>query len=388
MNSAGVPRRLRFALGPWLLQPGLLFASLVTACLLGEGLSRLVLDRVDYLAVDPVFDSVLGHRLPPRAAGHDAWGFRNHDVPESAEVVTIGDSQTYGVSAPASLSWPAQLSRLTGHRVYNLGMGGYGPVQYEQLLRSRALQLHPAVVVIGFYFGNDVWDAYRTVYGLHYWAGLRREGIPTITDSVQSSPGRDVFLGSVRDWLARHSVLYRVISFTAVGGIARGLDFSARDHRSGIVPFQHPMTGDRTGFTPLLRLKALNLADPAVQEGLRLSLERLERISEECRVAKVPLLVALIPTKERVYAPWIARASDLRERDAFLALLRNESEVSRQVRNRLQHLGVSYLDLEMPLRKAVAGQAIFPASEDGHFNGGGYAVIAQAVANAIRPWLP
>jgi hypothetical protein len=363
-------------------------ASFLIAGMLAEGASRIILDRVDYLAVAPVYDSILGVRLTPHAAGHDEWGFRNRLVPETADVVTIGDSQTYGISAPARLSWPAQLGKLTGRRVYNLALGGYGPVQYEELLRTRALRLHPAVVVVGLYYGNDLWDAYRTVYGLRYWMALRRSVLPAISDSVPVAPRRNVFGAPLRDWLARNSVVYRLISFTLIGSYARGGEFAVRNPGEGIVRFQLPWSGTHTGFTPLARLEALNLEDSTVNEGLRLSLDRLERIAAECRGAGVHLLVALIPTKERVFSPWLAGRGDLREQDAFRALLRNETEANRRVRERLDSLGVRYVDLEAPLRDAANRTAIYPTNEDGHPNGDGYAVIAHAVAHAIRDWLP
>lgn len=372
----------------WWPQAGLLTASLLTGGMLAEGASRVVLNRVDYLAVDPVYDSILGLRLAPHAAGHDAWGFRNRIVPETADVVTIGDSQTYGISAPASLSWPAQLANLTGRRVYNMALGGYGPVQYEELLRTRALRLHPSVIVVGLYYGNDLSDAYRTVYGLRHWAALRRNGFPAVSDSLPVPPRRDVFAAPFRDWLARHSVVYRLVTFTVIGGYARGAEFAVRNPTEGIVRFQLPWSGAHTGLTPLARLGALNLDDSTVNEGLRLSLDRLERMAAECRGARVRLLVALIPTKERVFFPWLAGRGDLPARESFRALLRNEVEADRRVRERLDSLGIRYVDLEVPLREAAPRIAIYPANEDGHPNRDGYAVIAQAVAAAIRDWLP
>ena len=33
------------------------------------------------------------------------------------------------------------------------------------MLAQEAVVLSPEVVVIGLYFGNDIWDAYMTVYG-------------------------------------------------------------------------------------------------------------------------------------------------------------------------------------------------------------------------------
>jgi hypothetical protein len=372
----------------WAVSAGLVVASTISASLLAEGLIRFFLDRVDYLAVDPVHDTILGLRIEPHAGGHDDWGFRNHEVPKSADIVTIGDSQTYGISAPARLSWPAQLSKLTSRRVYNLSLGGYGPVQYRELLSTRALRLRPSVIVVGFYYGNDLWDAYTTVYGLRYWAALRQEGLPTVSDSLPVPPTREKFLGSVRDWLARHSVIYRMASFTLIGGYARQLELTTRDHSSDIVRFQHPVHGAHTGFTPLLRLKALDLRDDRVREGLRLSLDRLERMAEECRTTGVHFLVLLIPTKERVYASWLADRHDLPEHDTFRTLLKNEKEANQRVREQLDRSGIRYLDLEAPLREAAGLAAIYPANEDGHPNSDGYAVISQAVAGAILDLLP
>lgn len=372
----------------WALQAGMLVTSSVVACLLAETVSRVVLNRVDYLAVDPVYDSILGQRLAPYAGGHDEWGFRNHEVPDRADVVTIGDSQTYGVSAPARLSWPAQLEKLTGRRVYNLALGGYGPVQYEELLRTRGLRLHPTVIVVGLYYGNDLWDAYAAVYGLRHWTALRRGGVPLLDDSAGVPGPRDVLLAPVRDWLARHSVVYRVASFTMIGGLARGLEFTTRAPASGVVRFQLPGQATHTGLTPDVRLRALDMDDPTIREGLRLSVDRLERMADECRAAGVHVLFALIPTKERVYGPWIARQRDLPEQAAFSALLRNEYEANRQVRQVLDRRGIRYVDLELPLREAATHTAIYPANEDGHPNADGYAVIAREVARAIRDWLP
>jgi lysophospholipase L1-like esterase len=44
-------------------------------------------------------------------------------VADSAKIVTIGDSQAYGVSASAGNSWPAKLQKLMKADVYNLSLG-------------------------------------------------------------------------------------------------------------------------------------------------------------------------------------------------------------------------------------------------------------------------
>ena len=381
MNAAGgVARRALPVL--------LLIASVTASALIGEWLVRLVLDPVDYLAVDPVYDPVLRVRLEPNAGGHDAWGFRNRSLPDSADVVTIGDSQTYGISAPAHASWPAQLADLTGRRVYNMALGTYGPVQYYELLRTRALRLRPRFIVVGLYYGNDLYNSYQTVYGLRHWEHLRREGLPVVHDSTGVVTRREVFLAPMRDWLARHSVLYRLTTFTRIGGLARNLEFTEGGWAPGVVDFQHPVHGARTGFTPAMRLFALDLREATVREGLRISLDRLDRMAQECRAAGVHLLVALIPTKERVHAPWLVQRTDLSEYSTFKLLLEQEYAVDRQIREHLARHSVPYIDLEPALRKAAAATAIYPGNADGHPNAEGYAVIARAVARALVDFAP
>src|SRR5262245_62135563 len=95
--------------------------SLTIGLLLCELGARLVLDPVDYLAPVLVRDDVLGIKLPAGSGGHDDWGFRNRKVPESAEIVAVGDSHTYGNCAKMGEAWPGVLGKLTGRTVYNLG---------------------------------------------------------------------------------------------------------------------------------------------------------------------------------------------------------------------------------------------------------------------------
>ena len=130
----------------------LLLASSAFALLLCELIARLILNPVDYLSPVLVRDEILEIRLPSKSGDHDNWGFRNAKVPETAEIVALGDSHTYG-----------NTSRLTGKNVYNLAMGGYG--------------VSLAVPRSGLYIGDDFDNAYRITYGLNYWSSLRRAGV-------------------------------------------------------------------------------------------------------------------------------------------------------------------------------------------------------------------
>src|SRR5882672_6569628 len=108
---------------------------------------------------ETVSDPELGMRIKPNTPGHDANGFRNASVPAQVDVVALGDSQTWGVNVQSADAWPQQLAKLSQGSVYNMSVGGYGPVQYWRLT-EKALAFSPNVIVVGLYFGNDLYDAY------------------------------------------------------------------------------------------------------------------------------------------------------------------------------------------------------------------------------------
>ena len=75
-----------------------------------ELIAKLILNPVDYLSPVLVRNEILGIRLPGKSGGHDNWGFRNAKVPETAEIVALGDSHTYGNTARMNEAWPKVLA--------------------------------------------------------------------------------------------------------------------------------------------------------------------------------------------------------------------------------------------------------------------------------------
>jgi lysophospholipase L1-like esterase len=67
-----------------------------------------------------------------------------------APILAVGDSYTYGEEVTDAETWPAHLQRLTGQRVLNAGVAGYG---FDQIvLRAEKLvpALRPSAVVVSF----------------------------------------------------------------------------------------------------------------------------------------------------------------------------------------------------------------------------------------------
>jgi len=108
-------------------------------------------------------DPLLGYRLSPYFPGTDHRGYRNNNALQQTDVLAIGDSMTYGYTVPLSETWPYYLQQTIGWTVYNAGVGGYGPCEHLIVLRE-LMDLEPRVVVVALYLGNDISDAYTSVY--------------------------------------------------------------------------------------------------------------------------------------------------------------------------------------------------------------------------------
>ena len=106
---------------------------------------------------------------PDSLKGNPTWeislnseGFRDVEIrkqkPSSVfRIICLGDSWTFGWNVGSTQSYPQQLQDLlrrefpeANFEVFNLGVAGYSSIQGLRLLKTRVLDLHPDVVVVGF----------------------------------------------------------------------------------------------------------------------------------------------------------------------------------------------------------------------------------------------
>ena len=374
--------------------------AFIAALLVAEGIARVFIDPVDYLWRHLSYDPVLRYKIEPHSAGHDSRGYRNKYAPETADIVALGDSQTYGESAPAKYSWPSMLGSLTGKETYNMGIGGYGPAEYFYLLGNGALELKPEVVVAGFYLGNDLADTYTAVYTVERWRYLRKpasglgpedryeakaDDAPPV---VETPPVKKPFAYELKlrvyraaGWFAENSVLYRVITASYLGDRMRQKMMLDRGEKITMLDVEE--YGIHTGFTPVRRLEALDLEKENIREGLALALGffgHMNRLAEENGVR---FLVVILPTKESVYGEFIEGNAALDYSKEIDRLLRNERRVSAEADSYFREHGIPYLDLLGPLREAALREEIYPNNYSGHFNGNGNRVIAESIKRRL-----
>jgi hypothetical protein len=132
----------------------------------------------------------------------------------------------------------------------------------------------------------------------------------------------------------------------------------------------------RTIFTPEYRLTALNLDDPRIREGLRISLEAIRRMQQLARRDGIRFVVLLIPTKEFVFSE---QAKDIAAPN-YHTLVQNERRFWESVKSYLETHSIEFIDAVPPLKSELeAGAQPYQISYDGHPNEHGQRTIAQAV---------
>ncbi len=373
---------------------GLIALSTVAGVLLSEVFARFVVDPAEFLHATLIEDPVLNHRIQPLTTGHDALGFRNRAVPVRADIVAIGDSMTYGVGATRDGSWPQQLGELLGEQVYNMGLGGYGPLQYLHLARTSVKALKPRVVVVGFYYGNDMMDAFYIARGRPHWHGWRVSIDAGLEETDLDRAGQaepKKWLQWLRDWLSRNSVLYSMLRVTVLPRLqSMEQDSMAQRVEPDVRMLWHDAANPavRTIFTSRLRLAAVDLGIQSVREGMQITQKAFVELKAEADRQGFHLLTVLLPTKERAYCRYVGKSRDGTP-EAFFKLCAAEASANAKLARFLAAQGIAFVDVTSALESHIDRHAqLYPTDSDGHPQAAGYAVIAHEVAASVRRQFP
>jgi hypothetical protein len=278
---------------------------------------------------------------------HDVLGFRNHQVPNVADVIVIGDSQTYGNNVLLEENWPHYMLQAIEERptIYSMATGGWAAVQYLDMF-TKSLLFRPRVIVIAFYSGNDPLETFTVVYSSDKWAGLKIGHQIDPSDKPPSvgfpPPGKERWTAAFAD-------------------------------------------GTNMVFTPSLRLMSNDTDYAVVEEGWAIMAKVASEISQLATSFGVVLVYTIIPSKELVYAEKI-RKSTVQPPPAYHRLIDRETRNITRLAESFQHFAnVTYVDVITPLQQAaLQGMPIYPHDINGHPYGPGYRVIGEAVAPIVR----
>jgi lysophospholipase L1-like esterase len=308
-------------------------------------------------------DPVMLVRAPPlypdgnNKGPHDILGFRNRAVPTVADLVTIGDSQTYGNNASLEQSWPGWMGSSLKNRdlvIYNMSTGGWSAPQYLKAFEYAA-RFQPNVVIVAFYSGNDATESFTLAYGNENWGFLR----PDLNLKASDVPA---------------------------------VIFPTPESETWKVHFKD---GSETIFVPKLRYTSNDRDHRAVRAGWSILSTVAARLASEANKRGIKLILTIVPTKELAYARKVA-IENLAPPEEYRALVAAEAANITDFAKQIKALSnVHYVDLIEPLQLAVLKpSAYYPPSRNGHPLAAGYKVIAEALypvvlqLNPARPLGP
>lgn len=276
---------------------------------------------------------------------NDILGFRNRSIPNVVDIITIGDSQTYGNNAVLEKNWPNQMVSYLSDKapvLYNMSVGGWGALEYMEIF-YKSLVFHPRIVIVAFYTGNDPLETFIRVYGNERWAFLR----PNPDINASDAP--------------------KVI-FPPPKSDCRMIKFS---------------DGTSTVFTPKLRHSS-NQDHPTVHAGYNIMAQVARQIFQSASKSNIKIIFTIIPTKELVYARKI-ETQGIKPPNDYYSLVRDEKTNLLNFATDLKKIsGAIYVDLLNPLQEAALKPIpLYPMGADGHPLSAGYKVIAKSLSYAV-----
>ena len=319
-------------------------------------------------------------------------GFRGEDWRQHADgfrIAVLGDSFVESSNLPEGHALTAVMERnlrtcpafASGVEVLNLGVSGYGTGQEYALLTRRVAPLHPHMVLVGFYAGNDVANNGSALSA----AGQAEK--PYFLESPQGSLSVDdsfrksaAFRTSVaHDW--RKSLINASYLLQAMKQIALG---------KSVMPDPKPLQAMHIGdlqepplFAPEYKEMFSAPADEtwtsawSVTERMVLAMRDWARAQGmQFGIIIIPAPVQALPTQEL-----------RRTAAAKFGLADLEYPVERIARA-ADSAGISFLDLREALRNEADSKQTFlygfaPRYGDGHLNAAGNAVSGGAIARWV-----
>ena len=362
-------------------------------------------------ALEP--DLVLGYRVSPYYPGSDKRGYRNPTALDSSNILAVGDSTTYGYSVVASKSWPAVLRNENKLDIYNAGVGGYGPCEYLEVTKE-LIHLNPSQVVVALYLGNDMSDAYTSVYIEDRCPFLQTDNAELLTELKRlrdeqsllkqatelglesvAEPFRDglplshLYGTNIKDKSSLYSLVraaYHKLNNIHYARFGENTDdrFEAESQIKGAIAYDD-IPELRTVFkSPEVEVLAVDQTDLRISEGRRITETVLSEIKSLVKKNNNgDLIVAVIPTKGIVYRN-ILENSFVSRHPSFVPKIEKELKLKNDLLSFLEENEIVHVDTTPLLENALSDKIPpFHQTSNEHPNAYGYSVVANAIATAL-----
>lgn len=370
--------RLTVAQRAALMGGGVLVAVLVTLLLLRvvdrrseviftAGMGDLFFHRPAAVAPPPNPNEILSrHRI-----AWDVDGFRLPARPAARyDVVALGDSYTEGTNV--ARPWSDVLAEQSGLAVYNMGFRGFGPAEESRVLKDYGLKHAPRYVIVGFFEGNDLYDAVS--------ARWRGEFIPPNVQREQLNT-----LGTNYTPPTPHPPPYQFPVRIAIKGITHDIAFL--DGYLGWV------NGDYATYAESVNLREVDRYWGEMQTALG------ETLPETC------LFIAYFPAAPHIYAPYVVpedrtqmlstveemslpKAGALIEGtvipSAFEDVLPRLGNQRDALRALAEKRGIAFIDLVPVFEAAAARGEVLYYTYDTHWNQAGHDLAGATIAAYLK----
>ena len=299
----------------------------------------------------------------PIAFTYDQQGYRNATQLHDTEVVLIGDSYIEGAYVSDDQTVASKLEMRLGKPVGNLGIAGYGSLQELVVLKKDAPRYRPSIVVWFFFEGNDLYDDQRTANELLMEPAGAAE-TPHQPEDITAGQG----------WRKRSFIL--------------ALIRQMRLWSEPLVPAQAPYFGHMSGAGGAK--EKVYFADYAavpwsgwLMNRWRATVSTFQQAKDLAEQQGVEILFCLIPTKFRVYQPFI-EYSEGGPMGSWATW-----PIPELFLEACESADLACLDLTAVLQDAVRNGGMPYATVDTHWSAEGNELVAALLADEFcrRKWL-
>lgn len=344
-------------------------------------------------------DPVLLYKPNPDIPDHDKNGWRNSFVPRQADVVALGDSQTYGVGVAREYNWPSRLAQKE-IGIYNISFGGYGPTEYLLLL-DEAMELQPKIVLVAVYTGNDFYDCYEQVYLQGQLPDLKTNDETTlrkIQQAEQSGSIEKQFFSMMPRISQSNSPVSKILGHVKIYRLFQAIETvyyqkvpltwnqirRRADSMDSLMVFSEGTL--QTVFAPGYHLLALNMTDVRIVEGFSISQKALQEIHDRLQHKGISFFIVLIPSKELAFSDLVSR-SEISCSPLYSLQIEYEKQFYESLQQYLASQQIECIDTLPPLRGNIEqGNQLYPKTWDGHLNALGQKIVAETVWEKIAPF--
>jgi hypothetical protein len=305
----------------------------------------------------------------PKHPEHDRYGMRNKNVPQSIDILVLGNSQSYCKLIKREESWPSILDTYRSGGVYNCSVNGWTILQMYAAF-EKFKHMDPKHVLLTVYPGFEIYEVFRAVREslLIYASKYKNSEIENIPFVDLSNTDRARSELSTRLAHNKASLRPDILKEMQLQSYA-----NTKDVRIGCATYF--LQDDWRG-------RSMDLNHPAVRKGCSIFKDIFIKLLQSCNKNGINLKVVLIPTKE-----YLCYCERDRVTTQFLDDLCVVGKREQALRDHLigffQENSVDVIDPVNVLRDSL-DKVFHPDTENGHYAAYGTKVIGEYIYNYME----